>query len=172
LIQTNPYTKGRVPRFIYASPDMWIKRQFAGGAAQFNTAASTIQAFLSPLGCRLVQANNDRINGWREFKRRLAWAMTKDGQWLMRPQFFYFLGECDAFERTLPNLVFGKKVGDQNAEDMEKHQEDHAAEEARYLCMGLMTPEKQKKPERKITRVERPGKPEPKGSITDILGAI
>lgn len=123
----------RQPALVYADPSMWIERKHDVG--RFKSAAMA-------MSLPLVKATNDRINGWRTVKRLFHWAMDDAGAWLAKPKFHYFLGECSDFERTMPTVIHAGTVGEPNAEDAKKGGEDHAADELRYMAMGLYWPDK------------------------------
>jgi Terminase large subunit, T4likevirus-type, N-terminal len=70
------------------------------------------------------RADNKRVPGWAEMRRRLNGV---GGRPLL-----YFLSTCDDSIRTIPTL----QVDPTNAEDLDTEGEDHAADETRYACMG------------------------------------
>ena len=130
------WTQGRPPRYIFADPTMWTRRKL-----DIAVSISAYQTLYSYGLTQLVRASNDRIQGWREVKRRLHWEMNDKGNYIIQPTFFYFDGCCPDFERTLPSCVYPPNAKEKNVEDMDKKGEDHAADEFRYLCMGVRPPD-------------------------------
>jgi hypothetical protein len=70
------------------------------------------------------RADNKRVPGWAEMRRRLRGVAG-------RP-LLYFLDCCDDSIRTIPIL----QVDQTDIEDLDTDGEDHAADETRYACMG------------------------------------
>ena len=70
------------------------------------------------------RADNKRVPGWAEMRRRLVGV---GGRPLL-----YFLDCCDDSIRTIPIL----QVDPTDPEDLDTESEDHAADETRYACMG------------------------------------
>jgi hypothetical protein len=148
LIKNCEWTQGRSPKYIYADPSMWTRRRI--DVAVSVSAYQTLDSY----GIKgLIPASNDRVNGWRELKRRLHWEMSDLGNWLIKPTFYYFNGCNPNFERTIPACVYPPIQGTKVAEDMDKKGEDHCADEARYFVMGLRVPDGETVP-------ERPSKPD------------
>lgn len=79
------------------------------------------------------KADNARVNGWDQVRRRLV---GDDGQPMI-----YFFDRCLDTIRTLPLMQHDAH----NAEDVDSKSEDHAADEIRYACMS-----------RPLSRVVRP----------------
>lgn len=75
-------------------------------------------------GANFHRADNKRVPGWQQVRRRLV---GDDGKPLL-----YFLETCDDSIRTLPILQHDEK----NLEDLDTDGEDHAADELRYACMA------------------------------------
>ena len=67
---------------------------------------------------------NDRINGWMQVHYRLAF----DANGI---PMLYVFDCCKAFIRTIPMLVYSEV----HPEDLDTTQEDHVADEVRYMCM-------------------------------------
>jgi hypothetical protein len=70
------------------------------------------------------RADNQRIPGWAELRRRLNGVGGKP--------LLYILDCCDDTIRTLPTL----QVDSNDPEDLDTESEDHAADELRYACMS------------------------------------
>lgn len=70
------------------------------------------------------RADNKRIPGWAEMRRRLVGV---NGRPLL-----YFLSTCDDSIRTIPTL----QCDETDPEDLDTEGEDHAADETRYACMS------------------------------------
>lgn len=70
------------------------------------------------------RADNKRVPGWAELRRRLQGFGGKP--------LLYFLDCCEDSIRTIPTL----QVDEKNPEDLDTEGEDHAADETRYACMG------------------------------------
>jgi hypothetical protein len=94
-------------------PSMWIRD---GGPSIMETMAIN--------GCSWRRADNKRVPGWAEMRRRLA---GKDGVPLL-----YFLDCCEDSIRTIPTA----QVDETDPEDLDTEQEDHACDETRYACMS------------------------------------
>ncbi|MEG0741916.1 MAG: phage terminase large subunit [Clostridia bacterium] len=76
------------------------------------------------MGIYFEPGNHARIPGWMQVHYRLAF--DEGG----RPRMYVF-STCKAFIRTIPLLVYSEK----RPEDLDTEQEDHVADEVRYLCM-------------------------------------
>lgn len=70
------------------------------------------------------RGDNKRIPGWMQMHRRLAF--DAEGYPML-----YVFSTCKAFIRTVPALVYSTS----RPEDLDTTQEDHVADETRYLCM-------------------------------------
>jgi len=79
---------------------------------------------MAVLGCMWNRADNKRIPGWTEFRRRLGSAEA--------PAMVFVLSNCPDFIRTIPTLQHDET----NAEDIDTEGEDHVADEARYAFMS------------------------------------
>jgi hypothetical protein len=79
-------------------------------------------------GCAWRRADNKRIPGWAEMRRRLNGIEVRGEKVPM----LYFLDCCDDSIRTIPTL----QVDETNPEDLDTEGEDHAADETRYACMA------------------------------------
>jgi hypothetical protein len=70
------------------------------------------------------KADNKRVPGWAEMRRRLSGVAGKP--------LLYFLDVCEDSIRTIPTL----QVDSNDPEDLDTEAEDHAADETRYACMS------------------------------------
>ena len=112
----NKWTGGRLPSRIYADPSMKIKVKL-----DEYTQKSPMDIF-NDFGLFLIEANNDRINGWQICKEALH-----------ENNFKYFIGENENFETLIPAQVHDKN----KVEDLDKCDIDHIADEWRYLMIML-----------------------------------
>jgi hypothetical protein len=96
-----------------ADPSIFVRD---GGPSIMETMAGE--------GVSFHRADNKRIPGWAEVRRRLN---GSGGQPLL-----YILDCCDDTIRTIPTL----QISDNDPEDLDTEQEDHAADELRYACMA------------------------------------
>lgn len=96
-----------------ADPSMFVRD---GGPAIAETFAAN--------GVFWRRADNKRVPGWAEMRRRLVGV---GGRPLL-----YFLECCDDSIRTIPTL----QVDETDPEDLDTEAEDHAADETRYGCMS------------------------------------
>jgi hypothetical protein len=99
--------------FGVADPSIFIRD---GGPS----IAETMQA----AGLSWRRADNKRVPGWAEVRRRL--------NGFGGPPLLYFLDCCEDSIRTIPTL----QTDDKDPEDLDTEAEDHAADETRYACMG------------------------------------
>jgi hypothetical protein len=73
-----------------------------------------------------MKADNKRIPGWQQIRRRLAGEESSENRPLL-----YFFDNCKNLLRTLPIMQYDNT----NAEDLNTKLEDHAVDTLRYLCM-------------------------------------
>lgn len=104
---------GLKPRYGTADPSIFIRD---GGP---SIAETMLRA-----GVLWQRADNKRIPGWAQIRRRL---IGTEGLPLL-----YFLETCDDTIRTLPVLQHDER----QIEDLDTDGEDHAADETRYACMS------------------------------------
>lgn len=109
---TKPELAERIS-FGVADPSIYIRD---GGPSIAETMAAS--------GLSWRRADNKRVPGWAEVRRRLN---GEGGKPLL-----YILDCCDDTIRTLPTL----QVDQTDVEDLDTEGEDHAADETRYACMG------------------------------------
>ena len=109
----HPWLKGRRIEGV-ADPAIWDASR---GESIAETAARC--------GVYFVPGDNKRIPGWMQCHYRLQF--DDEGRARM-----YVFDNCRAFIRTIPLLQFSKT----EPEDLDTEQEDHAADEWRYLCMS------------------------------------
>lgn len=84
----------------------------------------SISEQMSKEGCHWQRADNKRMPGWQQMRRRL---IGTDGKPLL-----YFSEACHDTIRTITTLQHDER----NAEDLDSDGEDHAADETRYACMA------------------------------------
>lgn len=96
-----------------ADPSIFVRD---GGPSIMETMAAN--------GISWRRADNKRIPGWAEMRRRLVGI---GGHPLL-----YFLDCCDDSIRTIPTL----QVDETDVEDLDTEGEDHAGDETRYACMS------------------------------------
>jgi len=108
-----------------ADPSIWAKKgdEFAG-----NELIEQEYYNITGKRLRLIQGNNDRINGWRVVREYLK-PFLKDNKLEARLKVFFI---CDNLIKTFPSLVYDPI----KAEDLDTDGEDHAADAIRY---GIMT---------------------------------
>lgn len=100
-------------QFGVADPSMFIRD---GGPSIAET--------MMLCGVTFRKADNKRVPGWAELRRRLR---PEGGKPML-----YFMDTCSETIRTLPILQTDAK----DPEDLDTEAEDHAADETRYACMG------------------------------------
>ena len=110
---THPYLKGRDIQGV-ADPAIWDTSR---GESIYETALRHRIYF--------QKGDNRRIPGWMQMHYRMAF--DEEGYPMM-----YVFSTCRAFLRTVPVLLYS----DTDPEDLDTHQEDHAADECRYFCMS------------------------------------
>ncbi len=79
-------------------------------------------------GVYFERGDNRRVAGWMQLHNRLAF--DENGYPLL-----YVFRNCRDFLRTLPVLQYSRTA----PEDVDSEQEDHIADETRYLCMMVPT---------------------------------
>lgn len=109
----HPWLRGRRIEGV-ADPAIWDASR---GESIADTAAAQ--------GVYFTPGDNKRIPGWMQCHYRLQF--DEEGYARM-----YVFSTCRAFIRTVPGLLFSKT----NVEDLDTSQEDHAADEWRYMCMS------------------------------------
>lgn len=115
--------------YVVADPSMW---KVDGGPSHAEVMARH--------GLILRRADNSRIAGYLELRSRIAG--DENGPML------YATRNCHAgFWRTMPDIVMDKT----HTEDIDTDQEDHAADDVRYMCMSRpWAKHGQEKKERKV----------------------
>ena len=108
----HPYLRGLSVEGV-ADPALW---QVQSGVSIADMAARQ--------GVYFQPGDNKRIPGWMQVRYRLRF--DENG----RPGLYVF-DTCAAFRRTMPLLVYSET----RPEDCDTTQEDHVADEVRYLCM-------------------------------------
>ena len=121
----------------------WLKgKQIIGVADPSIWDASrgpSVADMAAKAGVYWTPGDNERLAGWMQVHYRLAF--DEEG----RPGMQIF-STCRAFIRTMPLLQYDEH----KVEDLDTTQEDHVADEVRYMCMARpMKPVKTKAAERK-----------------------
>ena len=109
----HPYLKGRTING-YADPACWNKET---GESVMDTAAK--------YGIYFSKGDNKRIAGWMQVHYRMQF--DDNGYPMM-----YVFNHCKHFIRTIPLLTYSET----KVEDVDTTQEDHIADETRYMCMS------------------------------------
>ncbi|MBR5216767.1 MAG: Terminase-like family protein, partial [Oscillospiraceae bacterium] len=110
---THPYLRGRDIQGV-ADPAIWDTSR---GESIYETALKYRIYF--------QKGDNRRIAGWMQMHYRMSF--DEEGYPMM-----YVFSTCRAFLRTVPALLYSQS----DVEDLDTHQEDHAADECRYFCMS------------------------------------
>lgn len=108
----HPYLKGCSIEGV-ADPAIWE----ASHGPSIADEAAKHQIYFTP-------GDHKRLAGWMQVHYRLAF--DEDGYPMM-----YVFDNCKAFIRTMPLLTYS----DVKPEDLDTSQEDHVADEVRYMCM-------------------------------------
>lgn len=101
-----------------------VRMGYADPSIFTRDGGPSIMEMMLATGCTWARADNKRVPGWQQVRRRLV---GNSGEPLL-----YFLETCDDSIRTLPLLQHEEK----NPEDLDTDGEDHAADETRYACMS------------------------------------
>lgn len=125
--EEHPYLKGR-DIWGVADPAIWDASR---GDAINDTALK--------YGINFSKGDNKRIAGWMQMHYRMAF--DDNGYPMM-----YVFNTCKAFIRTIPLLMYSTT----NVEDLDTDQEDHVADESRYMCMSRPITPKSKSVEKAI----------------------
>ena len=108
---------------LFCDPSIWNKQPNG------LSVAEVYQNGLADLGVVPRQANNDRLSGWQRVRDYLA--LQGDGY----PGLIFF-NTCVQAIRTIPALPRDRR----DPEDADSYAEDHAADELRYVLMGIGAP--------------------------------
>lgn len=108
----HPWLKNRQITGV-ADPSIWEESR---GVSVADTAAKH--------GVYFSRGDNHRINGWAQVHNRLAFDNNGHAS-------LYVFTNCEAFRRTIPELIHSET----KPEDLNTEQEDHVADEVRYMCM-------------------------------------
>jgi hypothetical protein len=112
-------SEGLYIAYYMGDPSIW-----SGEADDIETVGEKFQLY----GIYWQKANNERIQGWRNFKERVS---TFGGR---KPTFFCTI-DCEAFWSLMPTLPHDKN----RWEDLDTKSEDHIADETRYSCQSRRT---------------------------------
>lgn len=116
-------------RYCAGDPACWQAKD--GGVSIAETMAQH--------GWAMIQAENDRLNGWARMRQYLAWELDTNGVLTRPPMWQIFDRHTDFPGMGCPNLIrtLPAQVHDEfDPEDLDTNGEDHACDAARY---GLMT---------------------------------
>ena len=111
--ETHPWLRGKQIEGV-ADPAIWD----ASGGESIAETAEKYRVWFSP-------GDHKRIPGWMQCHYRLRF----DAEGL---PMLYVYDSCAAFLRTVPQLCYDPL----RPEDLDTSQEDHAADEWRYMCMA------------------------------------
>lgn len=111
----HPMLAGREIFDGVADPACWNKET---GISVMDTAAK--------YGIFFSKGDNKRLAGWMQFRYRLQF----DENGFPR---MYIFNTCKDFIRTIPLLMYSETPS--KIEDLDTTQEDHIADETRYMCM-------------------------------------
>ena len=109
----HPWLQGREIHGV-ADPSIWDASR-----------GESISQMASRCGVYFTPGDNHRIAGWMQCHYRLAF--DEEGVPMM-----YVFRDCQAFLRTIPALCHSDTI----PEDLDTTQEDHVADEWRYVCMS------------------------------------
>ena len=109
----HPWLKGKRIEGV-ADPAIW-------DASRGESIADTAAKY----GLSFLPGDNKRIAGWMQCHYRLQFDDAGRAR-------MYVFSNCEAFIRTVPTLGYHKHV----PEDLDTEQEDHVADEWRYICMS------------------------------------
>ena len=109
----HPWLKGKQIEGV-ADPSIW-------DGSRGESVAETAMKY----GVYFTPGDNERIPGWMQCHYRLQF----DENGYSR---FYVFSSCKGFIRTIPTLLHSER----QPEDLDSSQEDHIADEWRYLCMS------------------------------------
>ena len=110
--EEHPYLKGLRVEGV-ADPAIWEQSR-----------GPSIAEMAARQGIYFAKGDHKRLPGWMQVHHRLAF----DGDGV---PMLYVFETCRAFIRTIPQLVYSET----SPEDLDTSQEDHVADETRYLCM-------------------------------------
>ncbi len=118
--------------YLVADPSIWAKK--GENANSLSGAQIFAQRYkeLTKRNLRLIQANNDRLNGWAAVREWLA-PFIELGKKIAKLQIFT---SCPNLIRTFPEQIHDEN----NPEDLDTDQEDHALDSLRYGIMSKPEP--------------------------------
>jgi hypothetical protein len=103
-------------------------RRIADPAIFNSDTGKSIAETFSSKGIHFEPADNSRLTGWNQMRERMKF--DDEGYATL-----YFFKTCKHAIRTIPSLIHDQT----KVEDLDTKQEDHAADEVRYLCMARPT---------------------------------
>lgn len=149
--------------------DMWIRNPYSGGVQETFKAFSdkSIAFTFMNEGIPLLQANNDRFNGWQLMKTLMEWEGNfEDGKYnLTKFPMLYYFSTCFLTIKTMPMQQHDpikpgdmiKKKGNTGTTP-ETYKGDDCCESDRYCLMHLLEGievEKDKSPMEKFLEAEK-----------------
>lgn len=123
-----------------ADPSIWAKNQYGAGEAKEQFTTKSIHELFVEEGLYCRKANNDRLNGWNNFRELLSWDANR------KPRLYVF-ETCTETIRTLPSLVHDEN----NVEDVDTDGEDHLEDAIRYCLLHTVQAHR---PSRQKTQME------------------
>ena len=124
--------KGERVRMRIADPSIWHPRH---ESRRNESLGTTILEDFQRERVLLTKADNDRSHGKMQVHKRLKLVEeidTETGEVVSEEPQFRAFNSCKGFWRTVPNLVYSEKRG----EDVDTDQEDHPYDTFRYMCMA------------------------------------
>ena len=120
------YTNTQIANRIKELESEEIDTSVGDPAIYANNGGISIYEDLVRNGVHFMKADNKRVPGWQQVRKRLMGDEMSEG----RPM-IYFFDNCRHLLRTLPIMQYDST----NAEDLNTKLEDHAVDTLRYLCM-------------------------------------
>jgi phage terminase large subunit len=124
MIRSFWFTDGMMPRVVYADPSIFVKRSGINGTTR------AIADYFKDVGLNMVEANNNRVNGWRVVRN--AFSLDVEGQ----PNSYFWNSYNDEYEYFIPKL----NQKESNPEDAEKGgDQEHLCDDVRYGLVAFMS---------------------------------
>lgn len=130
------YVKGKdtpwlAQRSVNLTGDEHLRYKVGDPSCWDASRGPSIAEVMANNGWAMVQAENERINGWSRVRQYLSWERDKSGTVTRAPMWRVF-DNCTNLIETLPGL----EHDEHEPEDVNSDGEDHAPDALRY---GLMT---------------------------------
>lgn len=133
---------------IYGTLDPSCFNPNNSGSATQGVRGPTISETMNRMGCRFAKADNNRVAGWMELRRRLiqrikspelAGLVTEGGKLTKRKEFpsLMFFSNIGPAQRELPII----EPSQDNPDDVNTKQMDHFCDALRYHAMSRVMPE-------------------------------